>query len=203
MKVYEFIIDENSDERAVQAISLVESPAIEEDFIALKSEDKKQIKVEFKAADIEKRIVTGPALIPKKLIFRKDEGEGFYIYFTDQTIEKAAQLYLKDGNQFNTTLQHEQDINDVTLVESWLKIDDKDKSTALGFDLPNGTWMVSLKIDNDDIWNDFVKTGKVKGFSIEGVFSGKLIQQQKEEENSKAILQKIRELIAIYATAKK
>jgi phage head maturation protease len=153
------------------------------------------MEVKFQAVDKEKRIVTGPALIPKKLIYRKDDGDGFYIYFTEDTIEKASQLYLKDGNQFNTTMQHENEVHGVTLVESWIKVDEKDKATALGFDVPDGTWMVSLKVDNDDVWNNFIKTGKVKGFSIEGVFSGKVVQQQKEEDKEKVIVQKIKELL--------
>jgi len=173
MKVLEFVINENEEISGVQAISLVEKPAIEKDFIALKNEQKE---VKFTTASTEKRIVTGPALVPQKLIYRKgdsDSGE-YYMYFTDETIEKASQLYLKDMNQFNTTLEHETPVTDIYLVESWIKTSNEDKSTALGIDVPNGTWMVSLKIDNDEVWNDYIKNGAVKGFSIEGLFSAKV-----------------------------
>lgn len=160
MEIIELILDENED-NFVEAISVVEYPAIEEDFVALKSQNFK-----FEKQDNDKKLLIGPILIPNKPIYRKSGDKEYYIYFSRETTRKASQLYLKQGMQKNATLEHEMEINGLTLVESWI-IDDKenDKSNMFGMDLPLGTWVGSIKVDNEKIWNDYVKTGKVKGFS--------------------------------------
>jgi hypothetical protein len=191
MRIIELILDEDSKMSGIDAISIVESPAIESNFIALNSH-----KVEFKSLDAEKRILFGPALIPNKPIYRNQDGEEFYVYFSKATIEKASQLYLKKGNQSNATLEHDGKINGLTLVESWIKIDaEKDKSVAFGMNDPVGTWYVSMKVDNDEIWNEFVKTGKVKGFSIEGFFADKSTTMSKEE----MVVNQIKQILKEYA----
>lgn len=173
MRLVELILNEDELADGVEAISIVKHPAIESNFIALSKQQ-----FEFKAADEEKKILLGPALIPNKPIIRNQllngEVQEFYCYFSKSTIERVAQLYLMNGYQANATLEHELDINGVTLVESWIKVDaEKDKSVAYGFNDPIGTWYVAMKVENDEIWNDWVKTGKVKGFSIEGYFADK------------------------------
>jgi hypothetical protein len=169
MRVVELILDEEQD-NFVEAISVVEYPAIEEDFVALKTQEFK-----FAEQDKDKKILVGPVLIPNKPIYRKNGEDEYYIYFSRDTVRKASQLYLKQGNQSNSTLEHESKIEGLTLVESWI-VEDKenDKSNSYGMDVPLGTWMGSVKVDNDEIWNDYVKTGKVKGFSIEGYFADKM-----------------------------
>jgi hypothetical protein len=170
MKIIELILDEEQDDIGVEAISIVESPAIESDFVALKNQEIKLAEV-----DKEKKILMGALLIPNKPIYRNG-GEGeYYIYFSKDTIVKASQMFLQNGNQSNSTLEHNQALNGLTLVESWL-IEDKvhDKSVKYGMDLPLGTWMGSVKVNNDDVWNEYVKTNKVKGFSIEGYFADKM-----------------------------
>ena len=170
MKIIELILDEEDFEAGVEAISIVESPAIESDFVALKNQEIKLAEV-----DKEKKILMGALLIPNKPIYRNG-GEGeYYIYFSKDTIVKASQMFLQNGNQSNSTLEHNQALNGLTLVESWL-IEDKvhDKSVKYGMDLPLGTWMGSVKVNNEDVWNEYVKTNKVKGFSIEGYFADKM-----------------------------
>jgi len=116
----------------------------------------------------------GALLVPNKPIYRKTGEEDYYIYFSKKTIEKASQLYLMNGNQNNATLEHQHSLNGLTLVESWLVEDEvHDKSRKYGLDVPIGTWMGAVKVNNDDVWEEFVKTGKVKGFSIEGYFADK------------------------------
>ena len=116
----------------------------------------------------------GALLIPNKPIYRKNKEGEYYIYFSKDTIEKASQLYLKKEIKSNSTLEHQHEINGLTLVESWIVEDEKfDKSRKYGFDVPVGTWMGSVKVDNDEVWNEYVKSGKVKGFSIEGYFADK------------------------------
>ncbi len=182
MKILELVIDEDAEVFGIDAISLVEFPAIESDFIALKD----QSKILFAEVDKEKRIVLGPALIPDKPIYRKnDDGEEFYVYFSKSTVRKAMEMFLSFGNQNNMTLEHEYDVRGLSVVESWLVEDDeKDKSRKYGLDVPVGTWMVSIKVNNEAIWNEYVKSGKVKGFSIEGFFADRMEVEKREELKS-------------------
>ena len=165
--VYELFIEEDNDFSGVEAISIVEQPAIEEDFVALKAQ-----KVELAEIDAEKRILMGPALIPDRKIYRRNEQEEYYIFFSKDTVRKASELFLARGNQNNSTLEHEYNLKGLSVVESWIVDDPQtDKSKLYNLNVPKGTWMVSVKVNNDEVWEEFVKTGKVKGFSIEGYFS--------------------------------
>ena len=131
----------------------------------------KQQRVEFKEVDKEKRILMGAAMIPDKPIYRVDGDEEYYVFFTKETIRRASELYLMNGKQNNATYEHEIKLDGLSLVESWIIEDsEKDKSRAYGLEHPVGTWMVSMKVNNDEIWEGYVKEGKVKGFSIEGWF---------------------------------
>ena len=178
MKIFELVIDEEAELYGIDAISLVDKPAIELDFVALS-----QQKVQFAEVDADKRILVGPALVPDKPIYRSNGDEEFYVYFSKSTVRRASELYMKHGNQTNHTLEHEHSIQGLTLVESWLVEDKKkDKSAYYGLDVPVGTWMVSVKVDNEAIWQEWVKEGKVKGFSIEGYFVDKTQQAQHSEE---------------------
>ena len=183
MDIIELFIDESDEFSGIQAISVVENPAIEEDFIALKNQ-------EFKLAEVdkEKRILMGAALIPNKPIYRKNEDKEYYIYFSRKTVKKASELFLMRGNQNKSTLEHQLPLQGLSVVESWIVEDDKfDKTRKYDLSAPIGTWMVSVKVNNDEVWNDFVKTGKVKGFSIEGYFADKL--ERPNEPNALAIME--------------
>lgn len=185
MKIIELIIDEEQ-ENGIDAISIVEHPAIEENFVALNQ--KKEYK--FQEVDKEKRILMGALLVPNKAIYRKDEKEDYYIYFTKKTIRKASELFLQKGNQHNSTFEHLYKIDGLTLVESWIVEDkDKDKSALYNLDVPVGTWMGSVKVENDEVWNDYVKTGVVKGFSIEGFFAEKEEDLKQEIEAGLKLLE--------------
>ena len=195
MKLIELILDETMALTGIDAISLVEHPAIEEDFIALNNQ-----RVEFAKQDDEKRILMGAALIPNKPIYRVDGESEFYVYFSQDTIRKASEIFFQRSNQNNATLEHEVGIKGLTVVESWIIEDEvHDKSKKYGFDLPVGTWMVSMKVNNPEIWDGFVKTGKVKGFSIEGYFVDKMNFSKQElekiEEQEAALL--LSQIVAI------
>jgi len=173
MRIVELILDEQQMASGIDAISIVEAPAIESNFVALKSHE-----VKFAKVDAEKRILMGPILIPDKPIYRKQIIDGeldeFYIYFSKDTVRKASQMFLMKGNQANATVEHELSVQGVCMVETWLKEDmEKDKSAIYGMNDPVGTWMGCLKVTNDQVWND-VKDGKFKGFSIEGYFADKM-----------------------------
>jgi hypothetical protein len=169
MKLYELKIEDEQDE--VFAISLVESPAIESDFIYFDKEE-----IQFAKVDNEERILLGPILIPEKRILRVDgQGQPYHVFFTKDTVKKIAQNYLMKKYNDKATLEHDKSIKGVNLVESWVKSGKLDKSNNYGLNLAEGTWVGMFKITDDKIWNDYVKTGKVKGFSIEGLFEHKLI----------------------------
>ena len=180
-KILEYVIDESTDE-GVFAVSLVEYPAIKSDFVALSAEE-----VKFADIDREKRIVMGAALIPNKLIYRESpEGEPFYMYFSEDTVRKTSELYFKKSKHGNATIEHAFGVGGITAVEAWIVDNpEMDKSKHYGLIVPKGTWMLSMKIDNDQVWDEYVKSGRVKGFSIEGTFSKAVELKEVEEEMSK------------------
>ena len=190
MQVIELIIDEKDAASGIDAVSVVESPAIEENFVALSKHE-----VELKEVDKEKRILMGAALIPNKKIYRVNaKKEEYYIYFSEDTVRQAMELFFKNGNQSNATYEHKDAVKGMTVVESWLIDDPKsDKSQLYGFNLPKGTWMISMKVDNDEVWND-VKAGKVKGFSIEGYFADKL-EMSLEQNKRNEIIEQLKNLL--------
>lgn len=181
----------DEDEDGVFAISLVESPAIEENFVALSSQE-----IELKVINEEKRIVVGFALVPEKRIYRRQNGKEFNIYFTKETVAQAAELYMKKLNLNNFTLEHESKTSGVNVIESWVVEDPKhDKANLYNLDPKGGEWVVMSKIYNDDVWND-VKEGKFKGYSIEAMFSGFEQLASKEESEAEETLRKLRELLS-------
>jgi hypothetical protein len=170
MKLIELIIDETMELSGIDAVSIVENPAIEENWIALKNEQKEY---HFAEVDKEKKIIMGAMLVPDKPIYRRDEKEGeYYIYFSQDTIRKCMEMFFQNGNQSNATFEHKEEIKGLTMVESWIVEDlQKDKSNLYNLNVPVGTWMGTIKVENQVIWDEFIKTKKVKGFSIEGYFA--------------------------------
>jgi len=188
MRIVEMTLNEDAETQGVYAVSVVNSPAIEADWVALN----KQF-VELKTVDEEKRILLGAALIPNKQIYRNDEKNGeYYIYFSQDTIRKASQVFLKRSNQNNATIEHRNAIDGMSVVESWIVENSKvDKSALYNFEFPVGTWMIAMKVDNDEVWNK-VKEGEIKGFSIEGYFQeGNQDMSNQESE----LIQKIKDII--------
>ena len=191
MRIIELIIDEEAMLSGIEAISIVDRPAIEEKFIALSKEDK----VELAKVDEEKRVLMGAALIPNKNIYRQNEDEEYYIFFSDDTVRQASELFLMRGNQNKSTLEHQADLHGLSVVESWIIEDEThDKSRKYGMNLPVGTWMVSMKVNNDEVWEDYVKTGKVSGFSIEGYFTDRVEMSQDDELNSPEAISLLEEI---------
>jgi len=192
MRIIELIIDENDEQSGIDAVSVVKSPAIEENFVALNKHE-----IELKEIDTEKRILMGAALVPNKQIYRRNaKNEEYYIYFSEDTIRKASELFLMRSNQNNATYEHEKKLKGLSVVESWIIEDEKkDKSNLYGFSLPKGTWMISMKVNNDEVWND-VKEGKVKGFSIEGYFADKFEMSSEEDEATEVIME-LKKLLGI------
>ena len=189
MKLYELTIEDEMD--GVFAVSLVNTPATESEFVAL-SEDKKVL--ELAEVSGEKRQVLGAALIPNKSIYRKGaDGEEYNIFFSKDTIAKVQENFMKDKNTDSMTLEHNQPIKGVSIIESWIK-EGSDKSDNYDMNLPDGSWVIMAKVDSDEIWNE-VKQNKVLGFSIEGRFTDKLTKNKKHEEYNDQLLESIVENI--------
>jgi len=185
----ELFIDEESREDGIYAISLVEFPAIEENFVALS-----QHKVEFKTLDEDKRVVVGLALVPDKKIYRRKKDYEYNITFSKDTVRKASELYLKSLRNNNTTLEHQTLTSGVSVIESWIVEDERmDKSNVYGLNAKEGSWVVTMKVDNDAVWQD-IKDKKYLGLSIEGIFSDK-VEMSKDEMTDEEKLNKIIEIL--------
>jgi hypothetical protein len=174
-KIKHYAVSIESD---VYAISLVDEPAIEENFIYLSKQEQKQIFLERE----DKHLIVGPVLIPNKPIYRNNGKEEFYIQFSADTIEKLAYEYLMNGRMYSVTTDHQDIADDICLVESWIKTSENDKSNDYGMELPIGTWMVSMKVENEDVWKR-VKSGELRGYSIESFVNLDEIKLSKQDTN--------------------
>ena len=160
----------------VYAISLVECPAIESNFVYLSEEKPIQVCLE----QDEKHMVFGAVLIPDKPIYRYNQDEEYYLRFPKETIEVLAHDYLQNDNIYSFTQQHKDNADGVSIIESWGKTSNNDKSVDLGIDAPIGTWFVGAKIDNEEIWQG-IKDGSMKGFSVESFLNFDEIMMNKQE----------------------
>jgi hypothetical protein len=213
MKLYELILDTEDDaDSGVFALSLVADPAIEASWVYFSKSGKQQIK--FATVDNDKRTIVAPVLIPDMQILRIDEysGEEYKVYFTKDTVEQLAQKYLQNGYQNKATFEHLENIDgEVTVVESWVsKSSTKDKS-ALYFNraFPIGTWFVTMRVNSETLWQDYIKTGIVKAISLEGIFDHKLIRNSKvesilekdidtlNESEARIVLSKIKDILEL------
>jgi hypothetical protein len=192
-KITELIISDENQELAIDAISLVTSPAIEQDFVYF---GKEKNNLTFAKVDEEKRMLVSPALIPNKQIYRYDANTDseYYVYFSPETVRLASELYLKHNNHHKATYQHQDRVSGVLTIESWIKEGDMDKSKLYGFDLPNGTWFVKMKIENDELWEK-IKAGELKGLSIEGYFIDKMETMSSKKPTNEEILKALNEII--------
>jgi hypothetical protein len=153
---------------------------------------KEDMSKQYFATDSEKHIVLGPAMIADQKIFRKDElGNPYYVFFTAETIRMIAEKYMRNKYTDNNDTMHDgKAVKDIHVLESWIIEDaEHDKSRKYGFNLPEGTWMVSMKVNNPKVWED-VKEGRLNGFSVSGFFS-EVAQFSKEE----MFLYKVAELL--------
>ena len=193
--IVELVISDENEALTIDAISLVTSPAIEQDFVYF---NKSKNNLTFAKVDEEKRELISPALIPNKQIFRYDPNTDseYYVYFSKETVKKASHLYLKHNNHHKATEQHTDRVSGVLTVESWIKEGEQDKSNLYGFDLPIGTWFVKMKIENDEVWSK-IKSGELKGLSIEGYFTNKFEQMNKKEFTTEEVKTALKELLSV------
>ena len=167
MRTVELLIDEGQQDFGVEAISLVKFPAIEENFVYFNKDQK----LTLAKVDEDKQLLVGPALIPEKMIPRWDESkqEEFEVYFSKDTVQQAAELFMRQKRNGEYTVEHQTKVDGLSIFESWIVADkDRDKAAVYGFDVPEGTWMVSVRVTNGDVWAD-VKDRKIPGVLHRGL----------------------------------
>lgn len=183
--IYKLTISEDdNDESGVIAVALVDAPAIEQNWMAFAKQEPHR----FKTSNEEKRIISGPLMIADQLIYRRDERHGeYYVQFDKETIYKIVQKFFRKGATSNVNMMHEESLraSGVYMIESFMIDGDRGISTPKGFEaLPDGSWFGSFKVDNPQIWDEFIKTGVFKGFSVEGLFSETKTDELSEAEMS-------------------
>jgi len=187
VKTYEVVFDEKAD-KGVYALSCVENPAMEDLWLTLADHPQE---IQFAAVDNDKRLLLGAALIPNKKVYRNIEGNEFNIVFNEETIEKCAHSFIKNGFQGNSSENHDIKLEDVSVVQSWIVDDpDKDKSNFYGKRYEKGTWVTMMKVDNPKTWQD-AKDGKLNGFSIDGLFSLKEMGLKNHNMSEKNIIDSV------------
>ena len=186
------IVEDLESNVEVDFVALVDRPAIEKAFLAFNEADK----ILFAIQDEEERIITGALMLADTPIYRNDGNGEYYVVFTKDTIKKIAQKYFKKGYQNNVNLQHDSGMvqDGVTMFESWIVDEKRGIMPMKGFeDVKDGSWFGSFKVENDEVWN-LVKEGKVKGFSVEGIFnySKPMTKEEKMMEDIIAILSEVK-----------
>jgi len=194
-KITELIISEDSSELTIDAISLVSQPAIEVDFVFF---GKEKNNLTLAKVDEEKRMLVSPALIPNKQIYRYNPNldQDYYVYFSKDTVRMASEMYLKHNNHHKATYEHQDRVSGVLTVESWIKEGEQDKSKMYGFDLPDGTWFVKMRIDNEEMWSR-IKSGDIKGLSIEGYFVDRMESMSQKEIKDENVLEALADILKI------
>ena len=203
IKTYEAIFDPKKEN--VFSISLVDDPAMQSMFIALK----KQERIKLAEVDKVERTLLGVVLIPDKPIYRNNNGEEFYITFPKETIQASAHNFITKGFQLNSSLEHEDSIDGISFVESWI-VKDPANDTALAYsldknDIVEGAWVVKMKCDNDEIYQKALN-GEINGFSIDGMFGLKEINLKSNiemAEEKKTFMAELKEALADFSFTKK
>ena len=172
----------------VEALSWVESTI--KKYEEMSSEEE----MTFSVFNAEQRLIVGPAMIPDKMIIRRNEitGDIYYVYFTSDTIKKLQQKFMQEKLLDKTNIEHGRKfLNNVDVVESWIIEDEqKDKQQVFGMNYPKGTWMISMKVNDDTTWSK-VKDGKLKGFSVQGYF----LERAKFSSINNDLLEEIKQIL--------
>lgn len=178
LPVYEIVVDDN-DETGISLISLVDEPAISMKGMMFNGE---QSVMSFKEVSDDKQIIVGPALIPNMKIYREDEKYGqYYVVFTKETIEKMVEKFNKYGSNRKINIDHSNQMVDAFIMEDWIVENEVyDKSRMYGFEVPVGTYMIMVKVEDTNFWLEEVKGNEKFGFSIEGLLGQQLVSLSKE-----------------------
>ena len=191
-EILELIINEEDDDSGISFISLVDQPATEK--LWLKFNKQKPLNFEFKIQDEDKRIVSGYFMVADLPIPRlNDLNEKFFVVFKKDTINKIVNKFFKQGYSNKINLMHDQEMDGVYVIESLIIDNERGSVAPKEFEkVPNGSWWGSMRVENNEVW-ELVKTGQVKGFSVEGMFG-----QDKSRNIQEKIINKIRDVISNY-----
>ena len=176
LPIYRFLVPDDDSEIGVDAVALVDYPAIEMNWQAFSSDVNKY---GFKA-DKEKRIISGPLMVAELPIYRKDETGEYYGVFTKTDIYNIVKKFFKNWNTHQVNIMHDSNlmVSDVYMIESFIIDSERGIYSPKGYNLTEGSWFGSFKVDNEEVWDEYVKTGKFKGFSVEGIFQTVKIDKQ-------------------------
>jgi hypothetical protein len=189
----DIVSDENSD-LEVDYVALVDKPAIEKNFLAFNEHEQKMAF----AIQEDEQIITGALMLADKPIYRNDENGEYYVVFGKDTIKKIAQKFFTKGYQSNVNLMHDsgQRLDGLTMFESWITDEKRGVKAMKGFeDVPEGSWFGSFKVNNPDVWQ-MVKEGKVKGFSVEGLFQMKPTEKQDINQVAENMWSQIQDILS-------
>ena len=187
LPLYNLTINDQND--GVYRISLVDMPAIESDFLLFEEENKKS----FTFSNDEKHVITGAVMIPDMPIYRcGQDGYEYYVQFSKETIEKSAQLFFKNGYQANISVGHEFDVTGVYVFESYI-VDRQRGIAPNDIELPDGTWVVSMKCENDELWDVLKNADMLHGFSIETFNTAEKLCAYAKQVSSKSWLDELLE----------
>lgn len=162
-------------------VALVDKPAIEQNWMAFDA----QKPYKFEVSSVEKQVISGPLMVANLPIYRRDEQMGeYFIMFPPEQIEKGVQKFFKKKNSGNVNLMHDMGrvVDGVYMFESFIIDKDRGIMPPKGFEsLPDGSWFGSFKVDNKELWDEFLKSGELKGFSLEGMFGIEPMSEQPKD----------------------
>lgn len=180
LPIYSLVIDENiNGEAEVNFMALVDKPAIEKNFQLFKEQTKLQLSIQ----NEDKRIIAGAAMLADTPIYRNDSNGEYYVVFSKETIKQIVEKFFKKGYVQNFNIMHDggEVVKDVTIFQSFISDSEIGISPMKGYeDAPEGSWFIAAKVDNEEVWNR-VKSGELRGFSVEGIFNIKKEKFSKEE----------------------
>lgn len=179
LPIYSLILNDEEINDGCYKISLVEAPAIDETFLKFK---KDSARLDFAVQDATKRIVTGIAMRADYPIYRNQDGKEFYVVFPKETIEKMMYKFMKEQNQFNISLDHTDDVDNCYVVESYIVNKERGICPKEYSNIEDGSWVVSVKIENDDVWSKIINN-EVIGFSIETLMTVGKFSDEKHDEH--------------------
>ena len=199
LPLYELQFDDNDSTLGCSKISLVESPAVEEFFLKFSKDEQEKEHKSFYFKDDSKHIVTGIAMRADYPIYRNQDGQEFYVQFSKDTIDKMMQKFMKEQRLFDISLDHNHDVKDCYLIESFIINKERGICPNEFSDVEDGSWIISVKIENEDVWNK-ICSGEVKGFSIETEMIASAFSNQKQKAKELGI--SVDQLIKIFSIFK-
>ena len=198
LPLYELMFDDNDANLGCSKISLVECPAVEEFFLKFSKDVEEKEHKSFYFKDDSKRIITGIAMRADYPIYRNQDGQEFYVQFSKDTIDKMMQKFMKEQRQFDISLDHHLDVKDCYLIESFIINKERGLCPKEFSDVEDGSWIISLKIENQDVWNK-ICSGEVKGFSIETEMIANAFSNQKQRAKDLGIsVHELNKLFSIF-----